>query len=269
MFVSESRTIAIRAMLPLVAMLVGGCDDPTLSRRPPELAAMVVFLMLDPEFSTQPLIAWAADGVGPIQDARGEVYRGGELVSADTASRFFWSCADRYGSGGGANPSCIDFGFKPEFDATYEVRASGAGFPPISATASVPGDFQLRAVTARGTPPGTDTLELRWTPSSGVHRYVVALRPTTEPRCLTMNACRQGWYAVTTDTVFSGKVPAGELEGAEGPWSVDVYSMNQSGYEYLTTGTAGNLFPVPPVQNVRGGYGAVGAWVRRSKDIEP
>lgn len=231
---------------------------------------MVVLLLLDPDFSTQPLLAYAVNGVGPIPGARGEVYRGGELVAAEAASTFFWSCADRYGSLGGAGvPACIDFDLTPEFGATYEVRASGEGFPSISATVSVPGDFRVREVTARGTPPGTEELQVRWTPSSGAYRYVVALRPQMEPRCIAMNNCRQGWYAVTSDTVLREKVPAAELEGAEGPWSVDVYAMNQAAYEYLTTGTAGNLFPVPPVQNVNGGYGAAGAWVRRSKDIEP
>jgi hypothetical protein len=257
-------------MLPLVLFSVDGCDDPTLSRRPPEITAMVVLLVLDPDFSTQPLLAYPANAVGPMAEVRGEIYRDAQLVSADTASKFAWSCAARYGSLDTAGePSCIDFGFTPEFGVTYDVRASGDGYPPVSASASVPGDFQVREVIARGSPPGTEELEVRWTPSSGAYRYVVAMRGQDEPRCLIMNSCRQGWYGVTTDTVFSGKVPASELEGTEGPWSVDVYSMNQSAYEYLTTGTAGNLFSVPPVQNVSGGYGAVGAWVRRSKDIEP
>ncbi len=78
---------------------------------------------------------------------------------------------------------------------------------------------------------------------------------------------RQGWFAVTRDTVLETAVAGKGAEGSAnggGPWYVDVYAVSRSLHDYLTTGSTSELLPVPPVQNVKGGYGAVGAWVMRS-----
>jgi hypothetical protein len=48
---------------------------------------------------------------------------------------------------------------------------------------------------------------------------------------------------------------------------VDVYALDRALFEYLTTGASGDLFPVPPVQNIVGGHGAMGAWVRRTRRL--
>lgn len=253
-------------MLAAVIALVAGCDDPTLARRPPALDAMVVFMILDPDSATQPLLLYAADGSGPVPGVMGEISRSGSTVASEGAFQFSWPCADRYGPLGGAGvPACIDFDFKPDPGATYGVTVTGDGYPPVSAAVTVPGDFAIRGVVARGSPPGTDELDVTWTPSDGAHSYFVAVRPESVPPCTTVGACPSGWFAITTDTAFHGSVPAEDLEGSEGPWLVDVYAVDRAAFEYLTTGTSDNLFPVHPVQNVQGGYGAVGAWVRRSR----
>jgi hypothetical protein len=148
----------------------------------------------------------------------------------------------------------------------------------------VPGDFEVLDVRAEGTaPPGSEGLYVRWTESEGAYRYLVALRATIPPwcveygeRCLNGSTQvlpdRQGWFAVTQNTVLQTVVSgeaAEEIASGRGPWYVDVYAVSKPLYEYLTTGTSGRLFPVPPVQNVEGGYGAVGAWVVRTMKIEP
>ncbi|HEY0035512.1 MAG TPA: DUF4249 family protein, partial [Longimicrobium sp.] len=164
-------------------------------------------------------------------------------------------------------PRCLDFRFTPRPGASYRVSVSADGFAAASGTVLVPGDFVVKAVEVRGALPGTEGLEAAWSASAGAYRYVVTVRPTTAPECVRIRSCDKRWFAVTSDTTLSTTVPADELSGGEGPWSVDVYALDRALYEYLTTGASGDLFPVAPVQNVQGGHGAVGAWLRRSRPL--
>lgn len=274
MFTSKQKCSRALFSITALASLLAGCDDPTLARQPPALDELRVFLILDPDAASQPLLVQPTTPGQLLEDLRGEVSRNDAAVAAavgqnDDGNEFL-PCAARYGSlDSEAFPRCLAFQFAPEPEAVYRVRVEAAGRPPASATVSVPGDFELREVSADGDPPGTTGLEVRWTPSAGAYRYLVALRAETEPRCVRIQDCDQGWFAVTQDTALRASVPAEELAGGGGPWFVDVYAMDRAVYEYLTTGTSGDVFPVPPVQNVNGGYGAMGAWVVRSARIRP
>lgn len=267
MFISNRpRALVLGLALILASATAAGCDDPTASRQPPALTRMVAFAILDPDSTTQPLLVYPADAASALTNLRGTVRQGGAMVETAPMSEHFWGCSDRYGPLS-AQPRCVNFEFVPHLGTTYEVSASADGYPTVRATVTVPGDFRLIRASAEGTPPGSGGLDVWWTPSRGAYRYLVALRPTTAPGCLNTKACRRGWYAVTTDTMFAGTVPTDQMDGARGPWSIDVFALDQAAFEYLTTGSSGNLFPVPPMQNVEGGYGAIGAWVHRSLAI--
>ncbi|MEZ4455047.1 MAG: hypothetical protein R2882_00655 [Gemmatimonadales bacterium] len=124
-------------------------------------------------------------------------------------------------------------------------------------------------MTATGDPPGTASLRAAWSPSASAFRYIVNVR--AEPDCVT-NApmCEDfglPWAGVTAaariDTVVPAEtLPADRTQAVE----VAVYAVNRELFEYFTTGVGGT-FTVQPKQNVAGGYGAVGAWVRRTRSI--
>lgn len=154
------------------------------------------------------------------------------------------------------------------------VRAEG--YASASATVRIPNGFNIIRAEAHGEPPGREGLEAAWSASEGSYRYLVGLRAEVPPWCALTEGdlCgvapdRQGWFTMLPDTVLDTTVSTEELEGGEGPWYFEVYATDEPLHGFLTTGHAGDLFPVPPKQNVEGGYGAVGSWVRRSVEIAP
>jgi hypothetical protein len=271
---SVSRVLGCMTGLTAISLLLGGCDDPTLPRRPPDSTALRVFLIIDPDRATHPLLVQPSGAGGVLDQLEGKVFVGNQLVASATGqadwNNEFIPCADRYGSlDGTAFPRCLDFQFAPQPGTTYRVVVGAENHLTASASVRIPNDFEVTSVIAQGDPPGTQTLKVQWTRSEGAHRYVVAVRQETAPRCVRISDCDQGWFVVTEDTIIDTIVPEEEVGGGEGSWFVDVYAMDKAVYEYLMTGTTGDLFPVPPVQNVEDGYGAVGAWVRRSVLIQP
>lgn len=267
----------------LALLLLAACDAPTALRKAPEADELTLFMILSPDSSSQPVLVAPVTTEGVIDRLAGDIYRGDDRVAsavglAEWDSNELHPCIRRYGTmvGIGGQPRCLAFDFIPQFGATYQLVFSAKNRPTVTATARVPGDFELLETSAQGDPPGTEGLEVRWTSSEGAHRYLVGLRAETPPwdcgPACTAAPDRQGWFMVTTDTVLNTVVSgtgAEEIENGKGPWYVDVYAVDQALYEYLATGTSGDLFPVPPVQNVDGGYGAVGAWVRRSIQVRP
>lgn len=264
------RRAVVRLLALSVLMLSTGCQDPTLTRIAPELNSLTLFLILDPDEDVQPLLVKQADTGDGIEGLAGELSRGGAVVAAvargDTSLDDSGPCHDRY-SWIVFHHRCIAFSHRPEHGATYRVRVSADGQPSAIATATVPAAFTITELEARGELPGTEGLAVTWTRSVGTYRYVVAVRPTRLSPCMQISDCDQSWFAATSDTTLQATVPAEALEGSGGPWTVDVYAMDKALYQYLTTGTSGNLFPVAPVQNVEHGLGAVGAWVRRSRGL--
>lgn len=262
-----------RAALAALLCLAGGaCDDPLAARQAPGLPGMTLFLVVDPDSATQPLLVKSVDEGTALRGLRVEVRSGGELVPVTVVPEEFEGfellpCIARYGTVVGGTPRCLNLSFPVRHGATYELRVFADEQPTAAAAFTVPQAFSITRAEARGAPPGTEGLEVAWTPSPGAYRYLVAVRPTTAAECVHTGGCQREWFAATTETSVSTAVPAGELQGSEGPWFIDVYAVDEAIYRYLTSGVADDLFPVPPVQNVEGGLGAAGVWVRRSRQI--
>ncbi len=154
---------------------------------------------------------------------------------------------------------------------SYRVTVRSPGRPAAIASTTVPGDFSIDSLTASGNPPGTEGLAASWSASANAFRYIVNVR--AEPDCVT-NAplCEDigvPWAGVTSvariDTVMPGSVaPPDRTRAIE----VAVYAVNRELYDYFTTGVGGT-FTVQPKQNVAGGYGVIGAWVRRERSVAP
>lgn len=275
-----------RRYWPLFAalgLMIGAvaCEDPTSIRPPPVRDQdLVLFMVIDPDSTAQQIIVEAVDPNGWWEGfVRAEVFdEKGALLAAQTQDRVpfhsdrdqapLWMdlispCIRRYGGDAFSGPAtCFTLAFQPEPGKEYRLRVSAEGRPPVEARAIVPGPFELTYVNALGFPPGTSGLEVRWTPSAGAYRYIVALR-SREVTCYSVHGCHDGWFVVTDSTELSTRVPAAKLREGHGPWHISVYAVDKALYEYLTTGSGGNYFSVPPISNVEGGYGVVGSWRER------
>jgi hypothetical protein len=274
MYTSELRYWPRRvAAAALLCLAFAACGDPLATRQAPALPGMTLFLVVDPDSATHPLLLKAADEGSGLRNLRVELRSGGSLVPvtvipAENEGFELQPCIQRYGTIVGGNaPQCLNLSFAVQHGATYELRVFADEQPTASATFTVPGAFSITRAEARGTPPGSAGLDVAWTPSPGAYRYVVAVRPQTAAECVYTGGCQRDWFATTTEPSLGTVVPAGELDGAKGPFFVDVYAVDEAIYHYLTSGVADDLFPVPPVQNVRGGLGAAGAWVRRTRQV--
>ncbi len=271
MCTSSFRGGAAALVIALVVAFASACDDPTAVRRAPPLSGMRLFMIVDPDEASQPLLVKPADEGGTLTNVRVEVRTAaGAFVPVTVLPPEFEGfelqpCIRRYGAIVGGNvPQCLDLDFRVDKGESYEVRVFADEHPTASARFTVPGAFSIEEVNAPGSPSIPREIDVRWTPSAGAYRYLVAIRPAVAPECVERGGCQRNWFAVTTATRVSTALPEGELDGARGPFYVDVYAVDQAIYQYLTSGVAENMFPVPPVQNVEGGRGAVGAWVRQS-----
>jgi hypothetical protein len=272
------RLLAVLA----VALVLAGCDDPSQPLTPPQVRSLSLYMVLDPDQPEQPLLVKAPQAADPVLSPRAEVLRDGtplESIALEGSGEGDnpYPCTGRYGSliHTGGPPRCLTFRFTPQHGATYRVAAGAQARPDASATTTVPGRFEIRAAVAEGDVPGTAGLRATWTRSEGAYRYVVALRSDSLASCVYDPTCSEGdwdtqaWWVATTDTTLETTVPRDRVRGGMGGWRVEVYAMDRAIFEYLSTGTSAEPFPVPPRQNVLGGYGAVGSWVRRSVPVGP
>lgn len=62
-------------------------------------------------------------------------------------------------------------------------------------------------------------------------------------------------------------VPDHAIGEAVDPLILDVAALSKEFHVFLTSGTGGSRFSVPPVQNIENGFGFVGAMRVRSLDI--
>ena len=268
--------MTLKRLVATVVLLAAACEDPSAVVEVPPVRSMTMFVVLDPDEATQPVLIKPASPGGVIRALGGSVRRDGRVAASlaptdDASGNEFHACLGRYGAQlGFSHPRCLDFAFRPAPGATYRVEAFADGYPTASGSATVPGGFRIVQLSAPGTPPGTERLEVTWTRSAGAYRYVVALRSQGLAACLGQRReCAVAhdpgdWQMATADTSVSTVIPAAGVARGQGGWVLDVYAMDRNVYEYLTTGIGGEPFPVPPAQNVTGGYGSVGAWVRRS-----
>lgn len=275
MCTSRFRASALKtALAAFLGLGAAGCDDPTATRLAAPLSGIRMFLIVDPDQPSQPLLIKPADEGGSLANLRVEIRTGnGQLVPVHLLPPEYEGfelqpCIERYGSIVGGNAAhCLDLSFTVRKGERYEVRVLADDQPTASASFAVPGEFSLLQATADGGSSAPTRLDVQWTPSAGVYRYLVAVRPTTPPSCVEQGSCQRNWFATTTETSLITMVPEGELDGAAGPYFVDVYAVDRAIYEYMTSGVAENMFPVSPVQNVEGGRGAAGAWVRTSRQL--
>jgi len=251
-----------------------GCDDPRVTRPGPPDHSLQLFLVLDPDSATQLLLVERLSttsaeipGLAATLTSQGTATNG----RFDTDSSFD-RCMHRYGSI--INwPTCLIFPVAASYGATYSLSVNANGFDSASGSTTVPGNFAIVAVSTTGTPPGAGSIRATWTRSQGAYRYVVALRGAgqnsaeTHYGCYPDAGCYNRWWVVTTDTSVDASVAPENFDNGKGPYYLDVYAMNRDVYGYVLTGSTGDFFSVPPAQNVIGGYGGVGAWVRRSVPI--
>ena len=280
---SDSRAVR-RSWMALVGALVMSCDNPARMLDVPQVRTMRVFMILDPDSTSQVVLVQHASGES-LLDLRGQIFENATLlastVAGDTASlEETRPCGDRYGVLVGSS-RCVAFQFRPLFAGTYGVNIVSTGRDTAHATTTVPGDFRLVSHELRGALPGPIGLRATWTKSTGVFRYVVAVRgrlldfgggcDPAEYQCPPDPPYDEHprWLAVTEDTTIDATIESRFFDAARGPWVLDVYAMNRDVYAHLMTGASGSFFPVPPAQNVVGGLGAVGAWVRRSVALPP
>jgi hypothetical protein len=263
------RRVAAWALMSSLGLALG-CDDPVQPIAVPDLGALHVFMVLDPDQPTQLMLVQLTSDESLI-DLRGVVSAAGREIATGTAERDrslleLTKCVERYGTLVGF-PWCMELPFTPEHGVSYRVSVSARDSPPASATTTIPGAFSIVSHSVGGSPPGTGGLKATWTTSTNAFRYVIAMRGTPRTNCASDSRCTKRWFAVTTDTTIDTSISADYLEEATGPWYLDVYAMNEELYTHLTTGAPGTFFPVPPAQNVAGGFGAVGSWVRRSVPV--
>lgn len=273
---SASRELFIRSVLTVALAVAGGsCDDPNrILETPPLDRSMRLFGVFDPDSSWHPVFIESLDVGGGFQRLDARLYRNGVLVAVgaevDMTDPMHYtdslaSCSIRYGTLGiNSAVACPVFQVAIEPGATYRLVVTADDRPTADVTFTVPGPFNFAHLNTDGSPPGTDGIDAGWTVSPGAYGYFVSLRATSTD-CDDAHGC-DGWFVATRDTSISATVPAAALDPGRGPWYVDISALSQGLYQYLTTGEAGDLFSVPPIENVEGGHGAVGAWYRRSTD---
>jgi len=273
---SASRRIASLS----AALLLTSCDNPTRPLAVPTVESLGVFLILDPDSSTQAIVV-RQQGGRPLIDLHAFIRTGGVLAaqsdspapdSATSYSREIEPCLRRYGGDWlGWTLRCVSVPFTPAYGATYSMEVTSLNRPTVAGTTTVPGAFAIVSHHVSGPMPGDVMLDATWTSSPGVYRYVVAVRGGIDtrggPSCYPNVGCYSLWHVVTQDTTITARVGATTFEGSSSPFELVVYAMNRAVFEYMMTGSTSDFFPVPPAQNATGGHGAIGAWVQRAVPI--
>lgn len=275
-FRSRRDPITIVLCLSLAGTI--SCDDPTRVLPPaPGDPSILVRALLDPADAVQPILLKSVSPEVGWSQARVDLYLEGELAASvqvpeEMPTSELRPCFRRYTVRVGVSPLCPALDISPDYGASYRLIITAAGRPTASAEGVIPGDFEIVSVSAGGDPPGTEGLEVNWTRSEGSWRYVVGIRPDSIEGCFSTDpitpGCARTWFAATEDTFLRTKVPRSGLKGAIGRFYVDVFAIERALYEHLTTGAGGEYFSVPPVQNVRDGYGVVGSWVMRTVELD-
>ena len=274
MFASSIRRCLTTGAAITAIVMCAACADPLTPFPAPEVNGLRLFMVLDPDQDTQMMTVAHTAGLtlpglhGTVSvDGREIASHGGPDWSAEQPFDVLIPCIQRYGTLINS-PQCLTFTLSPEHGTSYDIRVIANDRPAATATTTIPGAFSIVSHDVAGSPPGTERLRVTWTRSTNVYRYVVAIRGTSTTNCVPDRGCHKRWFAVTADTTLDTVVSADYFEKATGPWFLDVYAMNEELFTHLMTGTSAPYFPVSPAQNVRGGFGAVGAWVRRAVALD-
>lgn len=235
---------------------------------------MAVRLLLIPNTEIQPLWVTTFDVAefGIIEGLAVEVSSAGEVVvrvdSVTEEMAVSEACDRRYGVLAlNSHFACVELAFDPIPGETYEITVTAQDRPTASGTVTVPGPFEIGAVEASGSPPGTEGLEATWTRSDSAWAYLIGYSSSAlECGSVNVKGCPAGWYVTTSDTALKTLVSAPSIQ-TSGGWTLDVFAVNRGLFDYLTTGSGDEFFPVPPLSNVNGGHGFLGAWVHRSYNL--
>lgn len=262
-----------------VGLWLLGCGDPLATRPVPDVSELRVMLILDPDAAQQPILLQPATGSDTLIGAAATLESDNATVASSSISaqrqdRELDECHFRYGALVG-DPRCMTLAATPAYGATYRLEVASPGRPNAAATTTVPGAFGIVSHHKEGTLPGTVRLRGTWTASAGAYGYLVSVtgRQATEDdnpsfTCAPDNVCYDRWLHSTTDTTFETTIDAKYFENAAGPWRLQVIAMNLDAFGYVMTGESSHFFPVPPRQNITGGFGALGAWVIRSVALQ-
>lgn len=257
-------------------LALAACDDPLRVRPAPVDTRMAVFMIMEPLHPIQPVEIQETPGL-PNTAAEIVVQSGDSLVASVTAvppTMFSPAqsaiCAVRHGLHAGTTrdslswtTQCVPVGFDARYGAAYRVTVAREGRRTATGSTVVPGDFDIVESEISGDPPRRVTAT--WTRSAGTHRYLVALGGVEN--MIFGGPCEQHscarWFAVTQDTAIVADIDPRFVENTRPPYSVSVWAVSRELLEGITTGATSGFFPIPPTQNVTGGMGTIGAWVRR------
>ena len=158
---------------------------------------------------------------------------------------------------------CLSPGAMLDPGAAYMVEVSAEGYRTARGRTLAVGDFEINSavLTRSGT---SATLDASWTGSVAAHRYFVALRRLHPP----YGENPKGWYAEVDGTSATVSLPGSAIDEAVEPVTLDVTALSKEVHDYLTSGTEGEFFSVPPIQNVENGFGFVGSMRVRSLVVE-
>lgn len=269
----------LRSLVPVplvlalgIAGLVAGCDDPAQPIEVPSdlLRSMSLRLLLVPGTEIQPLWVTTLDvsEFGIIEGLSVDVIsEAGVVVRIDSVTEDMAAsdaCYERYGVLSlNSKFACVELPFDPIPGRRYRVTVRAAGRPTATASVLIPGPFELGEITATGSPPGTERLTATWSRSDSAYAYLLGYSAGgLECGVVNVKGCPDGWFTTTRDTVLETTIPEPTVE-ASGGWRLDVFAVDRGLLEYLTTGSGDEFFAVPPVSNVEGGHGFVGAWVHQ------
>ncbi|NOT06780.1 MAG: DUF4249 family protein [Gemmatimonadales bacterium] len=248
-------------------LLALGCGAPTdieVAISGPRL--LHVFGALDPAYGSQRILIEATEVGGVIGEVQGELFEIvpglGEVPIATAQVAYDDLCGVETQRSNLNDSRCLYFGVEIRAGATYRIQIAAAGRRSISATTTVPIPFAIREVAAAERPDGSVDITARWSRSIQSYGYLVSIGPVSGARVCVDLGCPFPWVRFVRDTTLTDLIPVTVIGEYQSPIRVAVMALDRALYDYLTTGSGGGLFPIPPVQNVIGGQGVLGAWVR-------
>ena len=261
---------AFRMLLAAAALAgSGACRDVIRLGPPPVLDdRLIVYAALDADSAWHPLAVWPAEKGRLLTTAEARLYRASagsadaawELVDATIELHDRDVCRPRYPFAGGS--LCLRFEAVLEPGSTYRVEVASEGRATAAGETGVVGPFTVESAALSGGEESA-TLTAAWTPSVLAERYVVSVRRFN----VRLIGGERGWFTDSGGTSITTGVPGSAIRNALERLTLDVVSFDANLWAYLTTGSGGDGFSIPPVQNVEGGFGVVGSFTFRSRPL--
>jgi len=226
---------------------------------------LVVMVPLNPDWAEHRAVIWPVYEAAEPPQATVNMYRGD--AHSGSVSWTLVATATEPGECNGyisLRPSnhvslCLDPGAPLDPGAAYMVEVMAEGYRTARGHTLAVGDFDVETAVLTRTG-ASARLDASWTGSVAAHRYFVSLRKRRPP----YNKDPKAWYAEVDDTSVTMMVPDSALDNPVVPLILDVAAVSKEHHAYLTSGTGGSRFSVPPVQNIENGFGFVGSMRVRS-----